>query len=128
MKRDSIDFHEVRAEHVAIDLRLVNWARWASGGRGGAATSPMFRLYRSSDARQNYAQETGVMVDRMDAQAIEKAVCALPEKHRDAIRWSYVYCYRGASVQRACQALAVNGIGLAELVHDGRQMLVNRRN
>ena len=124
LKRDDVDFHEVRDEHLDIHGRLVNWARWASGGRGGASTSPMFRQYRSNDHWA--APDVSQPVDRLDAAAMEKAVVALPERYRVAIVWSYIKCYHGMSIRKACFALAVSPDGLAALVHDGRTMLKNR--
>jgi DNA-directed RNA polymerase specialized sigma24 family protein len=122
MKRDSIDFHLVADRHLAIHARLLNWARWCNN-RPGSAVAPMFRAYRSTDV---WAQPTASEpVDSMDAAKIEKAVTALPEKHRAATQWHYV---RGhISPVRAARALAVSLAGLAELVHDGRAMMVNRR-
>lgn len=119
-----VDFHEVRPEHHEIHARLVNWSRWATRGRGGAATSPMFRQYRSSDYWA--PPEVPEPVDSADAVVVEKAVCSLPERNRFAIVWSYVACYRGMSIGQACRALDVPRERLAGLVHAGRAMLVNR--
>lgn len=119
-----VDFHFVRPEHAEIHSRLTNWSRWATRGRGGAATSPMFRQYRSS---AHWAPpEVPDPVDGADAAVLEKAVCALPDRNRVAIVWSYVACYRGMSIGRACYALGVNPERLAGLVHAGRAMLANR--
>lgn len=59
----------------------------------------------------------------LDAQAMEKTVAALPEKHRTAIRWHYVYPVQPFKVQKA---LGVTEQGLYGLVRDGRQMLMNK--
>jgi DNA-directed RNA polymerase specialized sigma24 family protein len=62
-------------------------------------------------------------VDTLDAVLLEKAVSALPEKHRAAVRWSYVHAGNPVAMARA---LAVSKQGLSDLVGDGRTMLQNR--
>jgi hypothetical protein len=63
------------------------------------------------------------MVDAIDAHLMEKAVYALPEKHRFAIRWWYVF---GGNPSGAARQAAVSKECLAELVREGRTMLCNR--
>ena len=122
MKRESIDFHLVADKHLAIHARLLNWARWCNN-RTGNPVAPMFQAYRSTEV---WAEPTASEpVDSLDAAKVEKAVTALPEKHRAATQWHYV---RGhISPIRAARTLAVSLSGLAELVNDARTMLVNRR-
>ena len=120
MKTKTVDFHHVEEHHQAIDARLSNWGLWLQS-RPGGKIHPMWAKARSN-AWQWHAPEHRPTCDPLDAQAMEKAVYKLPEKHRAAIRWQYVY--RG-SPARACRALAVNMDGLAELVRQGRTMLVN---
>jgi DNA-directed RNA polymerase specialized sigma24 family protein len=55
---------------------------------------------------------------------VQKGVSQLPEQHRKALAWSYVF--RG-SPKRVARDLAVSMDGLMVLVTDGRTMLVNRR-
>lgn len=122
--RTEIDFHAVEAKHVDIHRRLENWARWCNGS-GGPSTSPMFRLALSAArARGGEVIAFGVGVDRSDAVRLAKAVVALPHGHRAAINWCYV---KPISPRRAAAALGTTLEGLALLVRDGRQMLVNRR-
>ena len=124
MMRDAIDFHAVEEKHYAIHDRLMNWARWCNG-TGAPSESPMFRLYRSSArAKADYMASSGISVDQSDAARIAKAVIALPDVHRSAINWNYV---KPVSPARACRAIGTSMTGLALLVRDGRQMLVNRR-
>ncbi len=59
----------------------------------------------------------------IDAALMEQAVYALPEKHREAVRWWYVYRRNPAAMARS---LGVSKQGLADLVGDGRTMLQNR--
>lgn len=120
MKRDSIDFHIVAPEHVAIHVRLENWALWANG-RPHSIVQPMFMLYRPD----SYDREpSGVVIDRLDAQKMQKGVAALPENHRAAITWHYV---APCSPVRMARALGETLKGLEALVRSGRVMLINRR-
>lgn len=123
MRRDDfIDFFEVLPQHIAIHEKLEQWAQWVRVRPHGWATAPMFRQYRS----KAWQWETPVIkaqLNTLEAQAMEKAVSALPEKHRDAVRWAYVFA--GSPVAMA-RRLAVSKAGLMELVNAGRSMLVNR--
>ncbi len=118
-----VDFNLVHEHHREIDLRLTNWGRWCCSRSGGVATSPAFRLYRSTEQWRGLQTGVSGSIDKIDAQRVQKAVQALPEKHRHAVNWSYVY--RNAPVKMA-KGLGVSLDGLQELVHQGRQMLVNR--
>lgn len=117
--RESIDFHFVPPHQKAMDARLVNWARYVRD-KPVSWTQPMFRGYRSSEV---WVHEATVPVDSLDGHKIEKAVSALPEKPRAAVRWAYIY---RAHPRRMCRLLAVTEQGLADLIELGRQMLVNR--
>ena len=119
----AIDFHFVEDKHAQIHVRLENWARWAVEGRGPSWISPMFRMARSN-ARHWHVPELRVAVNVLDAQAVEKAVFALPEANRFAIRWCYVIQNRPTWPRKA---LGVTEVGLWQLIRDGRTMLVNRR-
>jgi len=85
----------------------------------------MFRMYRPEARTQGWweRREPRIDVDMPKAVEMEKAVSLLPAKHRDAIRWAYVFC--GGPVRMA-RALAVSKQGLADLVRTGRVMLANR--
>jgi hypothetical protein len=48
----------------------------------------MFSGYRSTEVWA--APEASTPVDKLDAQKIEKSVCALPFNHKHAIRWWYI--------------------------------------
>ena len=82
----------------------------------------MFRMYQSK-ARQWHAPVIQTPVDTLDAVLVGKAVAALPEKHRDAIRWWYVHAGNPVAMART---LGVSKQGLADLVDVGRTMLQNR--
>ncbi|HEY8355685.1 MAG TPA: hypothetical protein VIK69_11815 [Methylophilaceae bacterium] len=122
MTPDDNDLHRVRFEHEGVHERLINWARWCNSGRGGPRTSPMFRGYKAAGFR-NAVDELRVPVDDIDAQMIEKIVFNLPVKHRDVMRWYYVYSRRGIGVSKAAKALAVRPADMSGLVHDARAMV-----
>ena len=122
--RPMVDFHAVEAHQREIDARLRNWGRWCNGTQV-PLTSPMFRMTPPPPrVRGDLAYAAADSVDRMDAQAIAKAVAALPAGHRAAINWCYV---KPVSPARACKVIATTMEGLALLVRDGRQMLINRK-
>lgn len=118
------DMHRVKFVHEPVHERLLNWSRWCLGGRGGASSAPMFRHYRAG--YKNATEFVSIPVDGLDALRVEKAVNFLPEQHRDALRWFYVYSHRGMSIWRAVRGLAVHRDTLVRLIHDGRSMLKNR--
>ena len=119
--RQYTDFSHVPEHQIAMHARLENWGRWCYGA-GHAQMSPMFRLYRSSQARTAYV-EISVPVDTADAAVVANGVIALPEQHRHALSWYYVN--RG-SPKRACQVIGCAQSTLAIYVIDGRQMMLNR--
>lgn len=124
MKVKPVDFHAVEPHQRAIDARLRNWGRWCNGSTA-PLTSPMFRMTPPPPrVRGEMAYASADSVDRMDAAQVAKAVAALPERHRAAINWSYV---KPVSPARACKAIGTTMDGLALLVRDGRQMLINRK-
>lgn len=122
MKRDAIDFHAVPEHQLAMDARLHNWAREQRRGTG-AATSPMFRQYRSSDQWGEVA--VSVPTDSRDAARINAAWKQLPADHRHATHWHYIT--PGAGPVKACRKIGCTKDELARLVIDARQMLINRR-
>jgi DNA-directed RNA polymerase specialized sigma24 family protein len=82
----------------------------------------MFRQYRS----KAWQWETPVLKEEMnvlEAVEMEKAVSQLPEKHREAIRFCYVWCN---GPQATARRLGVTKQGLLELIQTGRAMLKNR--
>jgi hypothetical protein len=74
----------------------------------------MFRQYRSK-SWQWHTPELRAAVNIPEAVAMEKAVSLLPEKHREAIRWCYVFA--GGPVAIMARRLAVTKEGLMELIH-----------
>ena len=122
VQETTVDYNHVPERHAAIHARLENWRRWVIVRPHGWQTAPMFRMYQSK-ARQWHAPVIQTPVDTLDALRVEKAVAALPEKHREAVRWWYVYRRNPAAMARS---LGVSKQGLADLVEAGRTMLQNR--
>jgi DNA-directed RNA polymerase specialized sigma24 family protein len=123
MRRDDhVDYFLVPDGQIAIHERLEGWARWVKVRPHGWQCSPMFRQYRSK-AWQWERPDVKAQTNIPEAVEMEKAVSLLPEKHREAIRFAYVWC--GSPVAMA-RRLGVTKQGLLELIHDGRAMLINR--
>lgn len=122
MKRDHIDFFLVADHHIAIHERLESWARWVRVRPVGWQVAPMFRQARSNSF-QWHAPEAKAVVNIPEALEVEKAVSLLPEKHREAIRWCYVFPSRPGKV---AQRLAVSNEGLMNLLNTARSMLRNQ--
>lgn len=114
---------EVALEHRVIDTRLHNWSRWAVV-HGARFIQPMFKGYRADESFDDVqGQQRPLPIDANDALRIEKAVVQLPERHKLATVWFYrVKC----QPVKACKAIGVSRLGLAELLHDARAILVNR--
>lgn len=122
MRVQSPDFHYVAPEHKAIDDRLTNWADYVRV-KFPSWVSPIWKLGRSG-GRQWHQPEFRRACDTLDGHAMEKAVSGLPHLHRDVLRWAYVH--RTGEIQfRRRHGLTREG--LAQLLHDGRCMLINRR-
>lgn len=124
MKRDAIDMHSVPDHQHQIHERLMNWARWVNV-RPHYATSPMFKImgYRSN-SRQWHAPEPRPTIDLLDALAVEKTMRHLPEKHRSALQWHYLYPF--ILPWRVCRHLGLSQDGLGALVMAARTMVDNR--
>jgi DNA-directed RNA polymerase specialized sigma24 family protein len=120
--RETVDYCHVQPQHEAIHERLVNWAKWVKVRPQGWPTHPMWRKALTSkqwDASPHIPNP----VNTLDAVEVEKTVSALPAKHRNAIRWSYVHQNDPAGTART---LGVSKQGLADLVEVGRTMVNNR--
>ncbi|VTU37081.1 hypothetical protein [Variovorax sp. PBL-E5] len=118
-----IDFHVVPWHQRDIDDRLRNWAAWCNGS-SAPSSAPMFRMAPPpTRARAAYGSLTVPPVDRADAVKIASAVTALPGRNSAAIHWAYC---KPVSPNKACRAIGTSMEGLAQLLHDGRQMLINR--
>lgn len=81
----------------------------------------MFRQAKSNSF-QWHSPEPKASVNVLEAVATEKAVSQLPAKHREALRWCYVFPGNPAAMARK---LAVSKEGLRDLVNVARTMLRN---
>lgn len=118
-----IDFNHIPARHEVINERLEEWARWVQDRPQVWKAQSIWKNYRSH-AWQWHRPEIVIPVNSLRAHEIERAVGMLPEKHRTAIRWAYVFSrVHPNAVQRA---LGVTKDALAQLIDDSRDMLKNR--
>lgn len=125
--RGYVDLSAVLPLHRQIDARLANWGRWCQDTTR-RNVSPMFRGMPRQPQLRRYGEVAPELLDPMDASQIAKAVAHLPEKHRAALSWCYVQDpgSKEASPTRACKTLGTSFQGLADLLRDARQMLINR--
>lgn len=121
-----VNYNEVLPEHEEIHARLENWRRWLRAGGASWTAHPMWRhLKEKEDKEARQRGEIPIPVNTLDGHLIEKLVYALPEKHRFAIRWWYVF---SGNPLKAAREIAVTKERLAEVVKEGRAMLKNRAN
>ena len=83
----------------------------------------MWKGFQSSNTQTGHG-ERKIPLDPLDAQDIEKAVSALPDAQRFAVRWCYVY---SGQPRKAAQQVGETLEGLYLLIVGGRNMLINRR-
>lgn len=119
---ETVDYCYVHDRHAAIHARLENWRRWVTVRPRGWFVHPMWRKTLTSK-QWEVSPHVSTPVDTLDAALMEKAVYALPEKHREALRWWYVYRRDPVAMARN---LGVSKQGLSDLVEAGRTMLQNR--
>lgn len=123
--RRYVDFAHVPVGQWKIHDRLENWARSIRGGdKQSGKASPMFAFYRSTEANRVYGAESSIPVNQPDAVLIAKGIVALPDKHRRAVDWYYASRAKNPIAQ--ARELGQTMEGLAQLVIDGRQMMLNR--
>jgi hypothetical protein len=118
------DYSHVTTRHDQIHYRLESWARWVKVKPQAWKAQALWRMYR---APRQYAYETAdikIELNTLECHETERAVSSLPEKHRTAIRWVYVFSYVPPNIIR--RDLGVTRDGLGELITDGRDMLVNK--
>lgn len=125
-KKSYVDYDHIPEGQESMHERLVNWARWIKAGSRDWAIHPMWKPCIAKEledlrAKQEQVPLQPVKID--EAVAMERAVAQLPDKHRKAVRWCYVFKHNPLA---ACKAIAVSKDELARLVKDGRQMIINR--
>lgn len=117
-----VDYSYIPARQDSIHLRLEKWAMWCSVSTP-SYVHPMFRMYQSK-ARQWEMPVIRVQASPLDNLEVERAVQVLPSKHRDAIRWAYVWPWVPANAIR--RKLGVTQRELLDLIVDARDMVKNR--
>ena len=120
--QEIVDYSRVQDQHKAIHERLLNWAKWVRPRAQGWHTHPMWRGAITS-RQWDVSPHISMPLNTLDAVTLEKAVGALPEKHRAAVRWSYVFAGNPVAMARN---LGVSKQGLADLVDAGRARLKNK--
>jgi hypothetical protein len=124
-EKEYVDFNSVPPHQLEMHDRLENWARFCRGGdkRSGQAGSPMFSLYRSTDAKRKYGEATAVPVRREDGAILHGAIASLPDKPRKALHWYYL---RPKAPALEAFRLEVSLAGLRDLIVGGRQLLIDK--
>ena len=121
MKREPIDLHYVKPEHLSVHARLLNWGAWSNPRSAGSQVQPIFRGYEPYLVPRESSGASEV--DPLDAQAVQKVMHRLPKKHALSMMWCYVHPY--ISDRKMMWQLSVNRSGLAELIQDARTMVKN---
>lgn len=117
------DLSHVQPRHKEVDIELENWARWVRVTPRVWFIQPMFKQYRAPRQYEHQA-ELPPVVRTLDAQAVEKLISQLPDKHRIALRWAYVWPWVPVSAVR--QELGMTRAALIALIDDGRDMMCNK--
>lgn len=118
------DFSRIPARHDSVNLRLEEWARYVRVSPKAWACQPMFRFAKSNSRQWEVDPHLPVAINTLAAHEVERAVSILPDKHRTAIRWAYVFAF--IPIGKVRRELGVTNDALAELIHDARCMLINR--
>jgi hypothetical protein len=119
-----IDLNRIPARHDAINLRLEEWARWVRVSPQRWACQPMFRGYQSKARHWEISPEIKMALNTIAAHEIEKVVSMLPDKHRTALRWHYVW--PNLHINAVQRNLGVTQEALLALINDGRDMVIDR--
>ena len=117
------DFSHIPARHEAIDQRLTEWARWVRVTPRMMPQQPMFRFAKSNARQWEIDPPIHVEINTLAAHEVEKAVASLPEKHRTATRWYYVFPYVQVHIVR--RELGLTKDALCQMIEDSRDMLRN---
>lgn len=117
------DLSRIVERHEAIDQRLQEWSRWVKVHPRLMPMQPMFRFAKSNARQWEIDPPIHVEINTIAAHEVEKAVASLPEKHRTAIRWYYVFpCVQVHIVRRE---LGLTKDALCQMIEDSRDILKN---
>lgn len=119
-----VDLNHVLARHDAIDQRLIEWSRCIKVRPQPWKMQSIWRQYRPPRQYAYETQDIPVPINTIAAFEIERIVSMLPDKHRTAVRFFYVFPF--VPIMAVCHFLGVNRGGLAELITDSRDMVQNR--
>jgi len=119
-----IDLNHIPARHEAINLRLEEWARWVRVRPQAWVMQPMFRYAKSNTRQWETDPHIHVEINTLDAHEVEKTVAGLPDKHRTALRWCYVFAF--IPVGKVQRELGLTRAALGQLLNDARDMMRNR--
>lgn len=107
-------------EEQLIDL-LENWARWCRShrpqGRAGSAEG------RYTAPRVKEDLTPGRPVDVLLAAAVERAVCKIGRKHRDTLKWSFVY---PVPLLVICRKAGINRLAYSRYMREAKLMIRNQ--
>jgi hypothetical protein len=78
----------------------------------------MFRGYRAGYPEAPSCVEP---IDSLDAAKVQEHFRTLPEPNRWALAWAYVHPWMHPG--RLCRSLSIGRARLAELVHEGRNLI-----
>lgn len=117
------DLSHIEPRHEAIDARLTEWSRWVKVHPRQMAMQPMFRYARSNARQWEVDPPIHIEINTLAAHEVEKAVASLPEKHRTATRWFYVFPYVQVHIVR--RELGLTKDALCQMIEDSRDMLRN---
>lgn len=117
------DFSRIAERHESINQRLEEWARWVKVTPRMMPQQPMFRFARSNARQWEIDPPIHVEINTIAAHEVEKAVANLPEKHRTATRWYYVFPYVQVHIVR--RELGLTKDALCQVIEDSRDMLRN---
>ena len=117
------DLARIAARHEAINKRLEEWARWVKVTPRMMPQQPMFRFAKSNARQWEIDPPIHIEINTLAAHEVEKAVASLPEKHRTALRWFYVFPYIQIHIVR--RELGLTKDALCQMIEDSRDMLRN---
>lgn len=117
------DLHHIPTTQAIIHSRLENWRRYVSPKGATWFVQPMFK-HAKTPKQWEEDLHVPMPIDTQDGHKVEKAVSALPEKHRAVIRWYYVFPHVPENkIRREC---GLTREMLAQIAIDARNMLQNR--
>lgn len=116
-----IDLSHIPSRHDAVNIRLEQWGAWVKVTVRPWKTASIWRQYRPPRQYAYETQDIPAPVNTLETWEIEKIVSSLPLKHRDALRYCYVWPF--VPVGKVRRELGVTLDALAGLINDSRDMV-----